>query len=206
MLHGRASRLKRDVFAFGLFRRDLNRGTGMVDAHLEGAQLHRGLLNYPASDPKHISPLLFRTIAAGVMEQCDGQDSLADGIISDPHGCNFDSDTLLCIVDSDPAACLTPGQLITPKKLYTDWIGDDGAFIFAGATLGIDPTFLLGSGLDATLWNVYYMNWVYNDTEWDHTQFTYKDVLFTDTVDPGARASAATTTTLLCSARAAARS
>lgn len=150
-----------------------------------GALLYWGLLNYPASDPKHITPSLYQIIVDEVTAQCDGQDGLVDGIISDAHGCDFDFDTLLCTSSLDPATCLTSEQLATLKQFHSEWVGADGTFIFPKVTLGIDPTNLLGDGSDARLEHGYYTNWVYNDTEWDYTQFTFKDVLFADTVDPG---------------------
>ncbi|RYP36285.1 hypothetical protein DL767_003438 [Monosporascus sp. MG133] len=153
--------------------------------HLAGALLYWGLLNYPASDPKHISPSLFPAIVAEVKAQCDGQDGLIDGIISDVHGCGFNFDALLCAPDSDPLGCLTPEQLTTIKRFHGDWVAANETFVFPGATLGIDPTILLGDGTDALLEHGYYTNWVFNDTEWDYTQFSHRDVLFADTIDPG---------------------
>ncbi|RYP78045.1 hypothetical protein DL769_003262 [Monosporascus sp. CRB-8-3] len=153
--------------------------------HLAGAVLYWGLLNYPSSDPKHISPSLFPAIVAEVEEQCDGQDGLVDGIVSDAHGCNFDFDALLCGPMSDPLGCLTLEQLTTIKRFHADWVAPNETFIFSGATLGINPTVLLGDGTDALLEHGYYTNWVFNDTEWDFTQFSHRDVLFADTIDPG---------------------
>ncbi|RYP21995.1 hypothetical protein DL765_001901 [Monosporascus sp. GIB2] len=153
--------------------------------HQTGAMLYWGLLNYPASDPKHISPSLFPAIVAKIQEKCDGQDGLIDGIVSDVYGCDFDFDALLCAPDLDSLGCLTPEQLATIKRFHGDWVAANGTFIFPGATLGIDPTFLLGDGTDAMLEHGYYTNWVFNDTEWDYTQFSFRDVLFADTIDPG---------------------
>ncbi|RYO82962.1 hypothetical protein DL766_004961 [Monosporascus sp. MC13-8B] len=153
--------------------------------HLAGALLYWGLLNYPASDPKHISPSLFPAIVAEVREKCDGQDGLIDGIVSDAHGCEFNFDALLCAPDSDPLGCLTPEQLTTIKRFHGDWVAANGTFIYPGATLGVDPTVLLADGTDAMLQHGYYTNWVFNDTEWDYTQFSHRDVLFADTIDPG---------------------
>ncbi|RYP77377.1 hypothetical protein DL771_001172 [Monosporascus sp. 5C6A] len=148
-----------------------------------GALLYWGLLNYPASDPKHISPSLFPAIVAEVKEQCDGQDGLIDGIVSNVHGCDFDFNALLCAPNSGPLGCLTPEQLTTIKRFHSDWVAANDTFVFPGATLGIDPTLLLGDGTQ--LEHGYYTNWVYNDTDWDYTQFSHRDVFFADIIDPG---------------------
>ncbi|KAI0547942.1 feruloyl esterase B precursor [Xylaria curta] len=150
--------------------------------HLAGATLWQGLYNYPNSDPKHISPSLFPTITAEMKRQCDPQDGLVDGIISDPYSCNFDFEALLC-TDTNSSACLTPAQLTTLYKFYNDWIDTDQDFVFPGISLGTDPGFLLTS--IQTLGSDFFRYFLYNDTDYDFTKFTYKDVQFADTINPG---------------------
>ena len=152
---------------------------------LAGASLHWGLLNYPFSDPKHINSSLLQTVVQKVIEHCDAQDGLVDGIVGDAHGCHFDFDTLLCTESSDPSGCLTSEQVRTIKRFHSDWIGEDGTFIFPGGTLGADPTNLLGDGTGGMLPHGYFTYWVHNDTEWDRTGFSDKDVWIASTVNPG---------------------
>ncbi|KAI0856222.1 feruloyl esterase B precursor [Xylaria cubensis] len=150
--------------------------------HLAGATLWQGLYNYPDSDPKHIGPSLFPIITAEMKRQCDPQDGLVDDIISDPYACNFDFEALLC-TDTNSSACLTPEQLTTLYKFYNDWIDTDQEFVFPGISLGTDPGFLLAS--IQTLGSDFFRYFVYNDTDYDYTKFTYKDVQFADTINPG---------------------
>ncbi|KAI1814932.1 feruloyl esterase B precursor [Poronia punctata] len=151
--------------------------------HLSGSTLWQGLYNYPESDPKHIDPSLFTMIAEEMKRQCDPQDGLVDNIISDPYGCNFDFEALLCTGSDDSTKCLTPQQLTTLYKFYNDWVDTNQEFVFPGVTLGTDAGFLMGSVSNLGSHLFKYM--VYNDTEWDYTQFTYKDLQFADTINPG---------------------
>ncbi|KAK6086263.1 tannase and feruloyl esterase [Seiridium cupressi] len=149
---------------------------------LASQTLHQGLYNYPTNSTKHIDASLFPTIVAEMEKQCDPQDGVVDGIVSDPFACNFNFEALLC-TSSNSTSCLTPAQLQTVYDFYNDWVDVNQTFVFPGATLGTDPSFLLGSLVP--LGYGYYQNWVYNDTTWDYTQFTYADVQFADQVDPG---------------------
>ncbi|KAI8622882.1 feruloyl esterase B precursor [Xylariaceae sp. FL1651] len=150
--------------------------------HLSGATLWEGLYNFPESDPKHIDPSLFSSIVAEMKKQCDPQDGLVDNIISDPYGCNFDFEALLC-TGANSSACLTPPQLTTLYKFYNDWVDTNQTFVFPGVTLGTNPGFLLGS--ISSLGSDFFRYFVYNDTSYDYTQFTYKDLQVADAINPG---------------------
>ncbi|KAI1127075.1 feruloyl esterase B precursor [Nemania abortiva] len=153
--------------------------------HLAGSTLWQGLYNYGASDPKHISPSLFPAIAAEMKRQCDPQDGLVDNIVSDPFSCDFDFESLLC-TGTNSTTCLTAAQLTTLYKFYNNWVDTNQDFVFPGVTLGTDATFLMASV--STLGSDYFRNFVYNDSTWDYTKFTYKDVQFADTINPGTAA------------------
>ncbi|KAI0201231.1 feruloyl esterase B precursor [Astrocystis sublimbata] len=150
--------------------------------HLAGATLWQGLYNQPESDPKHIDPSLFPMVTAEMIRQCDPQDGLTDGIISDPYGCNFDFETMLC-TDTKTDKCLTAAQLTTLYKFYNDWVDTDQEFVFPGISIGTDATFLMAgvSGLGSDFATYF----VHNDTDYDFTKFTYKDVQLSDAINPG---------------------
>lgn len=117
-----------------------------------------------------------------MVEQCDPQDGLTDGIISDPFGCNFDYQALLCTSDNG-TDCLSSEQLETVYNFYNDWNDENGTLIFPGAAIGADASALMGSIIP--LGYGYFENWVLNDTTWDYTQFDYADIQLADEIDPG---------------------
>ncbi|KAJ2997324.1 hypothetical protein NUW58_g685 [Xylaria curta] len=149
---------------------------------LAGSTLWQGLYNYPVSDSKHIDNSLFPVIVAEMKRQCDPQDGLVDGIISDPYGCNFDFEALLC-KSTNATKCLKPAQLTTLYKFYNDWVDEKQEFVFPGVSLGTNPAFLMSS--ISPLGSDFSRYFVYNDTNYDYTKFTYKDVQFADTINPG---------------------
>ncbi|KAI1391669.1 tannase and feruloyl esterase [Hypoxylon trugodes] len=152
--------------------------------HLAANTLQLGLSNLPESAPEHIDSSIFPAIVAEIEKQCDPQDGLVDGIISDPYGCNFNYEALLCTPDSDPATCLTPAQLTTVYKFYNPWVDVDQTYVFPAITLGTDPSFSLSSDITG-LGPGLFQYWIYNDSNWDYTKFTYKDVQFADSINPG---------------------
>lgn len=152
--------------------------------NLAANTLQQGLYNLPVSDPKHIDVSVFPAIVAEIEKQCDPQDGLVDGIISDPYGCNFDFEALLCTPTSDPATCLTPAQLTTISKFYNPWIDTNQTYLFPGMALGTDPSFAMGPHLTPLGYGLF-QYFIYNNSEWDYTKFTLNDVTFANTINPG---------------------
>lgn len=121
-------------------------------------------------------------IVAEVTRQCDPQDLLRDGIVSDPFGCNVRFEELLC-KPSSTANCLTPEQLDTVYQFYNDFVDVNQTFVFPGLTLGTDPSFLVASpnelGVD------FFKYWVHGDPTWDISDFTYADIELARKINPG---------------------
>ncbi|KID83740.1 feruloyl esterase B precursor [Metarhizium guizhouense ARSEF 977] len=129
-------------------------------AHLQTWTMKQGLTNAP----------------------CDAQDGLRDGIISDPDGCSFDFNRLLCS-SGNKAACLTASQIDTAERLYSNYLDTDQAPVFPGISLGADAA--ARSAQPCTLGIDFLRYWVYNDSSWDYTTFEYNDVLLSERVNPG---------------------
>lgn len=151
---------------------------------LAAITLQQGLYNRPDNSSGHIDASLFPAVVAEMEKQCDPQDGLVDGIVSDPFGCNFDFEALLCTPASNASACVTPAQLATLNKFYNAWVDANQTLVFPGAALGTDPTFAMGPSLSSLGYGLFQW-WVYNNTEWDYTKFTFNDVLFADAINPG---------------------
>ncbi|KAK9442438.1 feruloyl esterase B precursor [Metarhizium brunneum] len=150
--------------------------------HLQPWTMKQGLTNAPANSPHHIPPPLFRIIADEMTRQCDAQDGLRDGIVSDPDGCSFDFNRLLC--SGNKTACLTAAQIDTAERLYSNYLDAKQALVFPGISLGADAAAL--SAQPSTLGIDFLRYWVHNDSTWDYTAFEYSDVLLSESVDPGA--------------------
>src|SRR5262249_45137927 len=56
-----------------------------------------------------------KLIADALLKQCDSKDGVADGIISDPLGCDFDPAVLTC-KDGNSESCLSPEKVSAIKK------------------------------------------------------------------------------------------
>ncbi|KAF2448096.1 feruloyl esterase B precursor [Karstenula rhodostoma CBS 690.94] len=122
---------------------------GWWTSHLQPWTAKVALYNLPTTADYHIPPTLFPTIAAEVLKQCDPQDGLKDTIISDPQGCNFRPEELLCasnVANAAATSCLTSPQIDTLYKIYTDSIGDNQTFIFPHLNIGSEGQWVLLSG------------------------------------------------------------
>ena len=62
---------------------------------------------------------------------CDALDGVKDGLIGDPHKCQFDPESMLC-KGADSDNCLTPGQVETVKIEFGDIKTKKGEVIWTG--------------------------------------------------------------------------
>jgi len=65
-----------------------------------------------------VPPGKYPLIHNAVLDACDANDGLKDGLIADPANCRFDPRTLLC-KGPDSASCLTALQVEAVRKIYT---------------------------------------------------------------------------------------
>lgn len=94
-------------------------------SHLQTWTVKLGLYNLPNTSARSIPLELFPAIGAEVLKQCDGQDGVVDTIISDPYGCHFIPEALLCdegVVNQTAAGCLTSPQIDTLYHIYNDYV------------------------------------------------------------------------------------
>ena len=154
--------------------------------HLQTWSEHLGILNLPLTSPSHIPTSLFPVYVAEVTRQCDVQDGVKDSIVSDPYGCNFYPEALLCTATSNSSACFTPPQLSTLYHIFSDWVETNQTFVFPGLTLGADPTFLAGVTTEPSpLGQQFIENFYLNVTEYDYTQFDFATVQLIEKLDTG---------------------
>ena len=159
--------------------------------HLQTWSLKVGLYNLPVESSHHISwQTMLGPVAKEVMRQCDPQDGVTDGIISDPYNCNFFPEALACTKSSKPGTCLTPDQMGTLYNLYSDYVETNQTFVF--------PHYALGSEYqNSFLFNVtdqsgpsgagtsYIGPFLFNQANWNWHNYSYDIVQLADRLNPG---------------------
>ena len=74
-------------------------------------------------------------ISSAVLDTCDGEDGLVDGLVSDPGGCSFDPASLQC-PDGIAPDCLSAGQVDSLTKIYAGPTTSKGKEIYPGIPKG----------------------------------------------------------------------
>ncbi|PYH90335.1 tannase and feruloyl esterase [Aspergillus ellipticus CBS 707.79] len=106
-------------------------------SHQQIWQFWLGYVNY-ISNTSMIPETMFEFLGEEVLRQCDPQDGLKDNIISNPYGCNFNPEPLLCTpTTTNQSRCLIQAQLTTFSTLTRDYTTTNSTLVF--------PTWLPGS-------------------------------------------------------------
>ena len=92
-----------------------------------------------------LSAAKISTLAKAVLDSCDAQDGLVDGLIADPRACTFRPETLKC-AGADGPNCLTNAELETVNAIHDDVKGPGGRVL---------PRFPLGHEDGATGWQAW---------------------------------------------------
>lgn len=131
--------------------------------------------------PSSLAPLevklsdgLLSSFTEEAIRQCDPQDGVVDGIVSDPYGCNFIPETLLCnsTAPANNTACFSSKQLGLLRHTLNDWIDVNQTFVHPTLALGADFAFL--HNLAAIPFGLGYMqNFIYNSTSYGASDFDY---------------------------------
>ncbi len=134
---------------------------------------------------QQLTPAKLILLHAAALHACDGDDGVADGIISNPLSCHFDPSVLLCD-GSNERHCLTPAEVETAKAIYAG-VSHDGKLVYPGFEPGSES--MSGSifpgwsayltGLDAPKRVDFWKYWVFNDPAWDWHSFDFgRDVKY----------------------------
>ncbi len=73
-----------------------------------------------------------KLFADALLKQCDAKDGLADGIISDPLGCDFDPAVLACKDDVENTSCIAPDKIAAIKKAFAGPKDSRGFQVYSG--------------------------------------------------------------------------
>ena len=103
--------------------------------------------------------------------KCDPQDGLADGIISDPEGCDFDPAELACEAGTETNACLTDSEVAAANRLYTGVTLSDGTVIVPGTGYGTETDWAAYATPFFRIGTSWMQNVVFEDPDWDPATF-----------------------------------
>jgi hypothetical protein len=95
-----------------------------------------------------------KVLMDGLLTRCDAKDGVADNLISDPLGCDFDPAALTCKAGQSES-CLAPAKVAAIKKAMSGPKTDGGVQVYPGflydtgitATAGIRGILSLGPGI-----------------------------------------------------------
>jgi feruloyl esterase len=104
--------------------------------HLSASQLQRqvDVIRDPA---KRLSPDKITLLAKAVVNACDANDGVTDGIVSRPDRCSFSPRALACKGPDSPD-CLTAAQVDTVERAYAPMEARTGAAIYPGSSRGFE--------------------------------------------------------------------
>jgi feruloyl esterase len=92
-------------------------------------QIRRTLVYQKLLSSGHfLSAAKISTLAKAVLESCDAQDGLKDGLIGDPRLCTFRPETLKC-TGADGPNCLTSAEIDTVNAIHGDLKGPGGRIL-----------------------------------------------------------------------------
>ncbi|KAF9890199.1 Tannase and feruloyl esterase [Aspergillus nanangensis] len=130
----------------------------------------------PTSD-SYLSPAMWKVAHEEILRQCDGIDGARDGIIEDPSLCNPVVETIICKPGMPSTTCLSGAQAKTVREVLSPLYGVNGTLLYPrmqpGSELLAAPIMYNGQPF------AYSQDWfryvVYNDPNWDGTQFNVHD-------------------------------
>ena len=117
-----------------------------------------------------------------VLNACDAQDGVKDGLLTNPNACKFDAATLVC-KGTENESCLTPVQLESVKRMYAPSKFSDGRVIFPGKTIGSEASWsaVVATSTQPIFVAVGSFQLAYQDPNWDWKKFDVdRDVKFVD--------------------------
>lgn len=134
-----------------------------------GQQTHKDAANV-LPQPK------FAVVHDAVLAACDSLDGVQDGVLENPRACKFDPASIQCAAGStDTAKCLTPGEVETVKKIYSDVTNPrTGEVYFAGHEPGSENGW--GTMAGANVFGVgtdMFKYVVFGDANWDYKTLNF---------------------------------
>jgi feruloyl esterase len=122
----------------------------------------------------YIPPGKYPMIHQAVLDACDANDGLKDGLIENPETCQVDFKQLEC-KGGDRADCLTPRQVHTAQTIISPATGASGNVYFPRLEPGTELRWarLAGGPAPADLFLDQFRYIVYQDPDWDWRSFDF---------------------------------
>jgi feruloyl esterase len=116
----------------------------------------------------------FPTIQKAVLDACDTNDGVKDGVLEDPTRCKFDPNAILC-KGADGPGCLTAAQVETARKIYSPATNPrTKERIFPGFEPGSEKGWgFAASAQPPQLTLTGLRNRVFKDPNWDYKTFDF---------------------------------
>ncbi|KLO15211.1 tannase and feruloyl esterase [Schizopora paradoxa] len=142
------------------------------------------------ANPSFISTELWEVVTQEILNQCDELDGVKDGIITEPDGCDFRPEQLLCDGSWWSAKkCLTPAQVEALNRIYQPIFGSDGRLLFPRFDPGAEAEPLSQKAIFSGEIFPYAEQWfklvIFNDSNYDFDSFGVKDIEYGVSMDPG---------------------
>lgn len=156
-------------------------------SHMQPWTARLPLYNLPKTADYYIPAPLFAAVNAEVIKQCDPQDGLVDTVVSDPEGCNFRPEALLCGSQSaNASSCLTGPQLDTLYNIYSDYVGENNTFFFPSLTIGSEgQPILITSDPPNPLGTDYVKYFLGKGANWNYKDYNDDIIALSDAINPG---------------------
>jgi feruloyl esterase len=138
-------------------------------------------------EANYIPPAKYPLIHNAVLQACDANDGVKDGVIEDPTRCKFDPNVLEC-KGEDSATCLTPRQVESARKVYSAAVNPrTGREIFPGLEPGSELGWATWGGPQPFATGVEHFRYVvFKDPNWDfRTLNLERDLARAEDVDNG---------------------
>ena len=147
----------------------------------------------------YLSQAVLSSTSNAVLEACDANDGVKDGVIENPLSCDFSIDTLACNTTAPPngrnISCLTPAQLTSAKAIYSGpKNADTGEQLYPGFSHGSEIQWILQEGSLADAFSIPILqNLVYNNLSYNASTFNWASDVSTLDANAGAKIDATST-------------
>jgi len=140
---------------------------------MEVIHLHAGTI-WTSLAAMQLSPAKLDMITKAVLAECDANDGVKDGLLTDPRTCRFSPSQLACHTGGNPQSCLTPAEVTALGEIYGGLHYANGKPIYPGWPRGVEYALALTrQPFVAALVASTFKDMVFEDPSWDYHHIDY---------------------------------